>query len=155
VSKESNLRLEIGELYSDLDRYEAAVTQFDLWVAVHDDDRDLPAALNGRCWARALAGRDLDKALADCNTAVRLTRRSADVLDSRGLVHLRRGEFDRAIADYDAALAQKPTTAWSLYGRGLAELRTGAKAQGDADLAAAAVVAPHLAERAAKLGLSP
>jgi hypothetical protein len=28
-------------------------------------------AQNGRCWARALLGTDLDKALADCNAAVR------------------------------------------------------------------------------------
>ena len=155
ASKEANLRLQIGELYLGLDRYEAAVAQFDLWIAVHYDDRALPTALNGRCWARALAGRDLDKALSDCNTAVRLAQRSADVLDSRGLVHLRRGEFSRAIADYDAALAEKPKMAWSLYGRGLAELKTGDKAKGDADLAAAAAEAPHLAERAAKLGLTP
>ena len=131
------------------------MAQFDLWIAVHPEDRRLATALNGRCWARALAGRDLEKALSDCNTAVRLSQRAADVLDSRGLVHFRRGEFSRAIADYDAALAQKPKIAWSLYGRGLAELKTGAKAQGDADLAAAATEAPNLAARAARRGLSP
>ncbi len=155
ASKEANLRLQIGELYLGLDQYQSAVAQFDLWIAVHEDDRALPAALNGRCWARALAGRDLDKALSDCNTALRLTQRAPEVLDSRGLVHLRRGEFDRAIADYDAALAKNPKIAWSLYGRGVAELKTGAKAQGAADLAAASVEAPHLAERAARLGLTP
>ena len=155
ASKQADLRLSIGELYLALDQFEPAVAQFDLWIAVHGEDSRLPVALNGRCWARGLAGRDLDKALSDCDRAVRLTRRAADVLDSRGLVHLRRGEFDRAIADYDAALAQKPKIAWSLYGRGLAELKTGAKVQGDADIAAASVEAPHLAERAAKLGLAP
>ena len=155
ASKQADLRLQIGELYLALDQFEPAVAQFDLWIAVHGEDSRLPVALNGRCWARGLAGRDLDKALSDCDRAVRLTRRAADILDSRGLIHLRRGEFDHAIADYDAALAQKPKIAWSLYGRGLAELKTGAKPQGDADLAAAAAVAPHLAERAAKFGLAP
>ena len=155
ASKQADLRLELGQLYLALDQFGPAVEQFDLWVAVHGEDSRLGFALNGRCWARALAGRDLDKALSDCNTAVRLAQSSADVLDSRGLVHLRRGEFGRAIADYDAALAEKPKMAWSLYGRGLAELKTGDKAKGDADLAAAAAEAPHLAERAAKLGLTP
>ena len=79
----------------------------------------------------------------------------ANPLDSRGLVHLRRGEYAAAISDYDAALAINPKIAWSLYGRGVAELKTGDKAKGDADLAAAAALAPKLAERAAKLGVSP
>ena len=44
----------------------------------------------GRCWARALTGRDLDKALADCDRALRLAPKTPEFLDSRGLVHLRR-----------------------------------------------------------------
>ncbi len=153
--KQADLRLQIGELYVALDQFDAAVAQFDLWIAVHGEDSRLPAGLNSRCWASGLAGRSLDKALSDCNAAVRLTRQAPDVLDSRGLVHLRRGEFDRAIADYNAALARKPELAWSLYGRGVAEIRTGAKAQGQADIAAAAALQPKLAERAARLGLAP
>ena len=155
LSKEADLRLILGELYLTTDAFDPAVAEFDQWIAVHEDDRRMAQALNGRCWARALADKDLDKALSDCNRAVRQAEVRAAPLDSRGLVHLRRGELDRAISDYDAALGQNPKLAWSLYGRGLAELESGDKAKGQADLTAAAALAPHLAERAAKLGLAP
>ena len=153
--KEADLRFRMGRLYADIDQFGAALTQLDLWIAAHRDDERFAYGMNSRCWTRALAARELDQALADCNTAVGLTQRAPDVLDSRGLVYLRRNEFRRAIADYNAALARKPTIAWSLYGRGLAELKTGAKAQGSADLAAAKTLAPLVAERAVRLGLAP
>ena len=87
-------------------------------------------------------GRDLDKALADCNTALRLRPGTANMLDSRGLVRLRMGDLDKAIADYDAALATAPKMAWSLYGRGVAEQRKGLTSRGEADIAAAAAINP-------------
>jgi tetratricopeptide (TPR) repeat protein len=53
-------------------------------------------AYNGRCWARALAGRDLDQALADCDGSLRLSPDDANGLNSRGLVQRKLGAFDRA-----------------------------------------------------------
>ena len=153
--KEANLRLQLAQAYAAMDQFPRAVAQYGLWIAAHPDDAGMADARNGRCWARALGNLELDGALADCNAAVRLAPQQADPLDSRGLVHLRRGEFDRAVADYDAALTLKPKSAWSLYGRGLAEAKAGDKARSDADLAAAAALAPKLAARAARLGLSP
>lgn len=147
--------LQLGELYLGADRFDPAVEQLDLWVRYHSEDARLGAALNGRCWARALAGKELDRALADCNRAVGLYPNSAEVRDSRGLVRLRRGEYARAIADYDAALKMAPKTAWSLYGRGLAELKTGALDAGRTDMAAAEALQPKLATRARKLGIAP
>ena len=85
---------------------------------------------------------------------MRRSLRSPDVLDSRGLLHLRRSEYAKAIADYDAVLAHGPNSAWSLYGRGLARLRTGARAAGEADLAAAAKADAEVPVRAASLGLT-
>jgi tetratricopeptide (TPR) repeat protein len=79
---------------------------------------------------------------------------TAEALDSRGLVWLRRGEYDRAIADYDEALKARPNSAWSLYGRGLAKLKKGLKAEGEADLGAAARLDPHVPERAKAFGVS-
>ncbi len=157
--KDDDVRRKLGNLYSRAELYPQAIAQFSLWIATHDNDREMAQARNGRCWARALANVELKEALADCDAAIRATPRAspgaADYLDSRGLVDLRRGEFARAMADYDAALALKPTISWSLYGRGLAELRTGAKAKGDADMAAAVALAPKLPDQAAKLGLAP
>ncbi len=154
ATKDSGARLKLGGLYLAMGLYPQAIAQFDAWIATHDNYTEMSQAYNGRCWARALANVELDKALSDCNAAVRAVSQP-DYLDSRGLVHLRRGEFDRAIADYNAALVGKPNLFWSLYGRGLAELKTGAKAKGDADISAAAAAAPKLAEKAAKLGLTP
>jgi tetratricopeptide (TPR) repeat protein/predicted aspartyl protease len=150
----SDERLRIAGLYEGLDAYGPAIAQFDLWIAAHREDSRLPQALNGRCWTRALANRDLDKALDDCNAALKLRPHTASYLDSRGLVRLRRGEWDRAIADYDEALRIAPKTAWSLYGRGLAKRRKGLTAEGDADIAAAVAIAPDLPDRAKRDGIS-
>jgi cytochrome P450 len=73
---------------------------------------------NGRCWVRAVLGRDLLLALADCNESLRLRPENADTLDSRALVELKLGQLDRAREDYDAALKIYPRLADSLYGRG-------------------------------------
>jgi tetratricopeptide (TPR) repeat protein len=112
-------------------------------------------ALSARCRARAVLGTELDRALDDCDAALRLSRKSVAVFDSRGLVRLRQGKPDRAISDYDASLKGQPSNAWSLYGRGLAKLRMGKTAEGQADLAAAAAIDSHIADRFAKIGLSP
>jgi tetratricopeptide (TPR) repeat protein len=113
----------------------------------------MPDALKGRCWSRALLGQDLDKALADCNRALRLLPHDAMSLDSRGLVHLRRLELDAAIGDYDASLAINPKSAWSLYGRGLAKQRKGDAPGAAADIAAALVINPELPDRVKRWGV--
>ncbi len=155
VAKESNLRLRIARLYGEAGAFDLAVKQYDLWIGAHSGDGNRLTALNGRCWSRALWGKDLDKALSDCNAALRWAPKVAGILDSRGLVHLRQGDLDKAIADYDAALALDPKTAWSLYGRGLAKQRRGLKADGDVDIAAAIALQPKLPEQAKQYGIAP
>ncbi len=153
--KTANERLEIGELFTAANEPDRAIPEFDLWIAGHPDDSHRPDALNGRCWSRALAGRDLPKALSDCDAAVRARPKDAGFLDSRGLVHLRLGDADAAIADYDRALEVRPGIAWSLYGRGLAKLRKGQTEDGNKDIAAATAIAPELAARAKTFGIIP
>jgi tetratricopeptide (TPR) repeat protein len=114
-----------------------------------------PVALNGRCWARALSGTALDLALKDCNAALSAMPHNPNLLDSRGLVRVRMGDYARAIADYDEALAKNDKLAWSLYGRGIAKLRLGQKDAGEADIAKAKALQPDLPERAKKLGVTP
>lgn len=96
-----------------------------------------PSLWNQRCWIRAVEGQELDYALADCNEALRLDPRHAAALDSRGLVHLKRGDNEAALADYEAALAVEPGRGHYLYGRGVARVRLGQTAAGQADLVAA------------------
>lgn len=155
AAKQADVRLGLAELYERAGRLEAAAAQFSLWIAAHRDDSRLSQALNGRCWAAALSGRNLGGGLADCTAALKLAPRSAEILDSRGLVRLRLGDYDKAIADYDGALALAPKTAWSLYGRGLAKLRRGLKTQGEADIAAAAALQPGMAGEAKTYGIGP
>jgi tetratricopeptide (TPR) repeat protein len=155
LPKEADIRLEMGHLYDRAEAAPAAIAQYSLWIKAHPDDNRLAGALNGRCWARALWNIDADKAVADCDAAIRRDRKVAQFYDSRGLAHLRLGENERAIEDYDAALALAPKIAWSLYGRGLARLRKGQAADGKADLAAAAVMAPKLPDYAKAHGFGP
>jgi tetratricopeptide (TPR) repeat protein len=153
VTGPTNERLQIANLYGALDLHDRQVAQLDAWIAAHPEDSELPSALNSRCWARALWGRDLEKALSDCNAALRRRPGIGAFLDSRGLVRLRLGDYDRAIQDYDAALQADPKMAWSLYGRGLARRHKGLASQAEADLNAAAAIAPEIAERARKAGI--
>lgn len=151
----SDVRLAVGSMYDRLGDPNAAIAQFDLWVASHGEDPRLASGLNGRCWARALANRDLDDALSDCNKALKLRPSTPTYLDSRGLVELRLGQFDEAVADYSAVLAVQPRTAWSLYGRGLAYARLGRKAESEADIKAALAIEPRQTEIARRFGLAP
>ena len=155
IEDDSDLRLALGMGFQDAGRPADAITQVDLWIAHHRDNTRLADALTLRCRARALSNRDLDKALADCNGAMRSNPKSIAALDSRGLVFLRLGQFERAIADYDASLAIQPKSAWSLYGRGLAKLSAGKVEGGKSDLASAAALDSGVGPKAAKYGLKP
>jgi Flp pilus assembly protein TadD len=101
-----------------------------------------------------LGNRDLDKALDDCQRAVRLSPNYAAVLNSRAWVRLRLGQPDKALTDFNAAIILVPTEAWSLYGRGVAEIRKGSTEAGRADIAAALALRPGLEQEAKKYGLS-
>lgn len=149
----SDRRLQLAGLYDSLDKPEAAIVNYDAWLKLHAQDADRSTAYNGRCWARALLDRELDRALSDCNAALKLRPGNATYLDSRALVKLRQGKTDDALLDYDAAVQSNPRNAWSLYMRGIAEARAGKKEAADADRKAALAINPAVAKRAAKYGL--
>ncbi len=153
IPEQSNLRLQLGALFSGLDRYDQAIVEYTHWIDAHRQDVRRPIAMNGRCWARAMLNVDLDDALDDCNEAVRWASGNPAFLDSRGLVRLRRGQFDRAIDDYDKALEIAPEMAWSLYGRSLAHRAEGEDAKAEADLAAAISADEGIVEEAGRFGL--
>jgi tetratricopeptide (TPR) repeat protein/predicted aspartyl protease len=157
AAKPANVRLEMAHAYSAADSLGPAIAQYSLWIQSHGEDAQLAYALNGRCWDRALLGQDLAAALADCNKAVRLSVKGANagILDSRGLVQLRLGDFDKAIIDYDASLQLRPNNAWSWYGRGVAKIRKNNRGAGEADIAHAEEIAPKIAEQFKMRGITP
>ncbi len=123
--------------------------------AMKQANPDKAVDFNNTCWERATRNVQLDVALADCETALKMSPKAAGYLDSRALVKFRMGKLDEALADYDAALAQVPDLASSLYGRGLVKLRKGDKAGGQADLAAARKAASWIDAQYAGYGLKP
>ncbi|NIJ07863.1 tetratricopeptide (TPR) repeat protein/predicted aspartyl protease [Sphingomonas vulcanisoli] len=146
-------RLMLGGLFDTVEQYPQAIANFDQWLKFHPEDERRPVALNGRCWARALLNQELDKALTDCNAAIRARPNAGAYLDSRALVRLRRGELALAKADYDAALALTPRNALALYARGLVRGKLGDAAGAETDRAAALAIQPAVAARAKRLGL--
>jgi TonB family protein len=133
-------------------QWDGALADYDAAIAAAPDSGVL---YNGRCMARAAANHELEKARADCEKALTLKPGDASILDSRGLVRLRQGDYAGAIADYDAALAAKPSLAVSLYGRGIAKERSGDAAGGKPDLDAAVAMDPKVLGVFAEYGIKP
>jgi tetratricopeptide (TPR) repeat protein/transglutaminase-like putative cysteine protease len=129
----------------------AYVARGDTLLAKKPDDAD---RLNDACWRRAMFKVELEAATAQCDKAIAKDR-TAQILDSRGLVWLQRGDWAKAAADYGDAVATRPRLASSLYGRGLARARLGQAAAGKADMAAAARIDPRIADNYLGYGLKP
>jgi len=153
LAPSSDKRLALASLYDRAGVPAAALNNYDLWLRSHPEDSSRSSALNGRCWTRALLDRDLDKALGDCDAAIKLQPRNGAYLDSRALVRLRRGELTEALADYDAAIRLAPRNAWSLWARSIVELKMGKADQAKADRQAALQIEPKIADRARLYGL--
>ena len=153
--READVRLRLAVLYGAADALPPAITQYDTWIVAHPQDSRRGEALAGRCQARGLANLDIDKALADCNMALKLDPKVIEAVDGRGLAHLRQHRFEEAIADFETALAARPKSALSLYGRGLARRGKGLTVAGDADIAAAVALRPSLTAVAMSHGLAP
>ena len=123
-------------------------------------------AYNNRCFFAAMADRQLEQAVADCDDALRLLQNEAAALDrtsylniqkaaldSRGYANLRLGRLDAAIADFNAVLKIDPKYASSIYGRGLAEMQKGDRAGGEVDVAAAKAISSDTVEDLARYGI--
>lgn len=151
---DDELQIRIGQTYNAVGHYDAAIKEYDGWLAANPKADAVPQVLNERCWSRALLGKQLEAALADCDAALKRGGRNSAFMDSRGLVLLRMGRLDEAIAQYDAALKLQPKQGWSLYGRGVAKVRRGDKTGGEADIAAAKAARPGIADEAARLGVT-
>jgi lipoprotein NlpI len=79
--------------------------------------QDRANALSSRCgwrWAK----KDSDRALTDCNEAVRVDPNLAAAYLNRGNVHLSKSDFEHAFADFNEALRLDPKNAWAYAERG-------------------------------------
>ncbi len=121
----------------------AAIADYDTGATM-TGSVDAAEAANAACWVRATHNIELDKALAACGVALAKVPNFANALDSRGFVHLRRGEYAAAVADYTAALKSNPKLAGSLFGRALAEQKLGQADAAKADFAAARAAKPDI-----------
>jgi len=155
VAKEADVRLALGNLYARSGALEQAIGQYDVWLDAHIREIRTPDVLASRCRARAMLGDHLDKALADCNRAIKDRPQAVAYLGSRGLAYLRTGDYDKAMKDFDTLLVAQPKNPWALYGRGLTKVRKGLAEEGQADIVASKLVNPGVADEAAKHGLTP
>jgi tetratricopeptide (TPR) repeat protein len=140
-----------ADVLEKLGRAPEAMSLYDALVAI---DPSAPA-LNGRCWARALANTELTKAESDCAAAVKLAPNDAGIWDSYALVAFRAGKFADALARYDHALTLDPKLAPSLYGRGVTKLRQGDAAGGAIDIAAARAINEEAGRELNGAGIAP
>jgi lipoprotein NlpI len=89
------------------------------------------AALSNRCgwwWAK----KDADRALSDCNEAIKLDRAFAAAYINRGNAYLGKADVEHAFGDFDEAIRLDPKSAWAYGARGNLY-----KAKGDLDHALA------------------
>jgi lipoprotein NlpI len=89
------------------------------------------AAFSNRCgwwWAK----KDPDRALSDCNEAIRADPAYATAYVNRGNAYLNKSDFDHAFADFNEAIRLDPKSAWAYTERGNLY-----KSKGDSDHALA------------------
>lgn len=159
AAAQADVRFDLARMYERADFSNDAIKQYDSWIVFHEVDSRIVTALRSRCWNRAVQNEMLDKALQDCDEAIRRSSKTlpgySGLLSTRGFVRYRRGEFGKAIRDFDDSLKITPRAAWPLYARGVAEIRINQVAKGQADIADAATLAPKIAETFAEYGITP
>lgn len=85
---------------------------------------------------------DLDTAIVDYGTALRLRSGYAEAYHNRGMAYYYRGQYKEAIADYDAAIQIDPGDAFAYENRGRAKFHTGPIGAVIDDLAKAVALEP-------------
>ena len=91
--------------------------------------RQLAALFSIRCFEWN-GKQESDKAIADCNQAIRLEPNDTNAFFNRGYAYKAKGRYDRAIEDYDRAIRLNPSDADAFSNRGVAH-----KAKGQYDRA--------------------
>ena len=89
-----------------------AIADYDQLIDLHPRKA---TAWQRRCWVRAVANIDLDRAIADCNESLKLVPNNAATLKSRAKAFLKKGDYVRAISDYEKLSTLQPdnATTWN------------------------------------------
>jgi tetratricopeptide (TPR) repeat protein len=152
-------RFTLAIVYERANVMASALSQLDLWINSHPADHKIGEAYASRCRVRGFLGRELDVALADCDSSLRRAAKRSplfvEATQARGLVLLRSGDYRRSIAAFDDSLGVQPSNAWSLYGKGIAELRKQKTEAGQADIAKAQKLSPNVADEFGRNGIAP
>jgi tetratricopeptide (TPR) repeat protein len=141
-----------GDAFAHAGQIDKAAADYAQSAALGDDQ---PWNLAERCWVRAIRGYPLDRAVADCNAALKELPDQWQILYSRSFAYLRMANYPAAIADCEAANKQRERLDGALYVCGLAKLRSGDTAGGNADLAAAKDANYRVADIFALYGVKP
>jgi tetratricopeptide (TPR) repeat protein len=130
-----------GDAYEDAGQHDKAVADYAEAEKAKPDAKEFA----NLCWVRAVRGHPLDRALADCNAALKEKADNTNAREARCFVQFRSGRYADAISDCDAVLKDKPHSAAALYVRGLAKQHRGDTAGGAKDIAAASDLKKNIA----------
>jgi len=139
-------------IYALMGRFDDAVKDADTIGRINVGEAE---NLNEQCFIRAVAGKELEQGLDDCNRSLERKPRVAVTLDSRGLIRFKLGRFQEALADYDAAVGRDSRFASSRFARGVVKLKLGDVAGGNTDIADAEGRDAAVAQELAGLGIAP
>jgi lipoprotein NlpI len=107
--------------------------------------RDRSAAFSSRCgwwWTK----QDLDRALSDCNEAVRTDSSNVAGYLNRGNAYLSKSDFEHALTDFNSAIRLDPKNAWAYAARGNLYRNKGDLDHAIADLSESIKVDPSYAQ---------
>ena len=142
--------VDLGQVYAEKNDYDHAIENLNRAIELQPENA---FALNGRCWARAIADKELDEALSDCERSLRIFPHDANTLNSRGFVHFRKQQYGAAISDYNESIAYYDKLGSSYYIRGLAKLAVG-DTTGAEDIARGKQIEPGVDTRYARYGIA-
>lgn len=145
-------RADMGDLYASLDQKDAALRQYQLWLASHANDSRQAQVLNQRCWLRARTGTELSEALQDCQRALKKDGDMALFHSTLGWVYLRQGDTRKAISAFDAAIEKDGRLSWAYFGRALSEWRQQDNGSADRDLEKARQLRPGIDDAVQRAG---
>jgi tetratricopeptide (TPR) repeat protein len=151
-----------GDVYASLSELKKAEEDYAQASQLNRTNAD---ALNNICWERAKRGYPLDRAMNDCDSAIKLEPGQWATWDSRCLVNYRLGNYAAAISDCDKALElwrdasynvsmDTSHRAGSFYVRGLAKIKNGNIEDGNADVATAKDIYQDVDKKYATFGVT-